>query len=235
MKLETWNMKYDRDTKLNSCFWNCFQVSGFRFQGLRKGFTLLETVVALTVIMAAVVGPVSLITRGLFDFSFAKNKVIANNLAEEGIELVHLIRENNIACDIERQKDAQSAWPWNSDPRGPQGALMTQLHVGVDAGGFDTVLCGSASIAFPHMSTSCSGALLYEPGIGLSNSGLYGYSGSQDTIFSRCVDITSGPQVQDPTPGIPAADQMDVISTVSWSEHGTPRTVVLQERLYNWR
>ena len=50
MKLETWSMKYDRDTKLNSCFWNCFQVSGFRFQVLRKGFTIIELLVVIAII-----------------------------------------------------------------------------------------------------------------------------------------------------------------------------------------
>ena len=196
-----------------------------------SGFTLLETVVALTVILAAVVGPMSLITRGLFNFSLAKNRVIAVNLAQEGIELIRMIRENNVACDEKKQENGEAAWPWNSDPR---GVLIPLLHVGVDVGDFsDTVSCGTVSIAFPHMSSSCFGSLLYEPGTGLPNSGMYGYSGSQQTLFSRCVDIAAPPSI--PTPGIPAADQMDITSTVSWSDHGTPYAAVLKERLYNWR
>src|SRR3989344_3040419 len=66
---------------------------------LKKGFTLLETIVALAVITAAVVGPVVLITSGLISFGFAKNKLIALNLAQEGLELVRAIRENNVLCE----------------------------------------------------------------------------------------------------------------------------------------
>ncbi len=48
-------MKHDRDTKLNSCFWNCFQVSGFRFQVLQQGFTLLEMIISIGIFSVLVV------------------------------------------------------------------------------------------------------------------------------------------------------------------------------------
>ncbi len=192
------------------------------------GFTLLETVVALSVILAAVVGPVSLITRGLFNFSLSKNQVIAANLAQEGVELIRLIRENNIACD---ELNGPATWEWNHDPR---GGTMTRLRVGVDASNVsDPVSCGSNILAFPHLSSSCSGHLRFEPNATLPNGGMYGYMGSEDTIFSRCVDISRPPD--SPTAGIPAADQMDVVSTVTWDEHGNPRSLLLRERLYNWQ
>ncbi|MEK7082176.1 MAG: hypothetical protein AAB915_00660 [Patescibacteria group bacterium] len=203
-------------------------VLAFRRNRETYGFTLLETVVALTVILAAVVGPVSLITRGLFNFSLSKNRVIAANLAQEGIEIVRLIRENNIACD---EANGPPLWQWRRDPR---GGMMTQLRVGVDASDFDSPLeCGDEAIAFPHLSSSCSEHLRFEPNTALPNGGMYGYGGSRETIFSRCVDIASPPDA--PTGGIPSADQMDVISTVRWDEHGNPRSVVLRERLTNWR
>ena len=192
------------------------------------GFTLLETVVALSVILAAVVGPVSLITRGLFNFSLSKNQVIAANLAQEGLELARLVRENNVACD---EANGPPEWKWNRDPR---GGMMTHLRVGVDANDFrDSVECGDAAIPFPHLSSSCSERLRFEPNMLLSNGGTYGYQGSQETIFSRCVDISVPPD--NPTAGIPAADQMDVASTVNWDERGNPRSAVVRERLYNWR
>ena len=200
------------------------------FQQRETGFTLLETVVALTVILAAVLGPVSLVTRGLFTFSLAKNRIIAVNLAQEGLELVRLIRENNVACDdingsVQRQ--------WNQDPR---GGLMTLLRVGADANDFrDAAVCGNSTIAFPHMSSSCSERIRFVPSVDLPNGGTYGYAGSEVTIFSRCIDIASGVNIASPTAGIPHADQMDVVSTVSWSEHGAPYTAVVRERLYNWR
>lgn len=194
----------------------------------RAGFTLLETVVALGVILAAVVGPVSLITRGLFNFSLSKDQVIAANLAQEGVELIRLIRENNLACD---ELNGSAQWQWNHDPRGGE---MTRLRVGVDAGNVsDPVSCGSNTLFFPHLSSSCSGHLRFEPDAKLPRGGMYGYTGSIETIFSRCVDISRPPD--SPTAGIPGVDQMDVVSTVTWDEHGNPRSLLLRERLYNWQ
>src|SRR3989338_5039732 len=50
---------------------------------LACGFALLEKLVAFAVIFAALIGPVSLNSRGLIDGTFAKNKLIALNLAQE--------------------------------------------------------------------------------------------------------------------------------------------------------
>lgn len=187
----------------------------------------METVVALSVILAAVVGPVSLITRGLFTFSFSKNKVIAANLAQEGLELVRLVRENNVACDV---MNGPATWPWNRDP---DGGALARSRVAVDAGSLTTISCGSAAILTPRLSVSCSGPLLFENDPLLENYGLYGYRSGVPTAFSRCVEITSPPD--NPDPDIPASAQMDVISTVAWDERGTERSVSLRERLYDWR
>ena len=199
----------------------------FSFQQREAGFTLLETVVALAVILAAVVGPVSLITRGLVTFSFSKNKVIASNLAQEGLEIVRLVRENNVACDTQ---NGPAVWQWNRDP---EGGMLTRVRAGVDMESFTTISCGPSVITTPRLSVSCSSPLLYENDSLLDNYGTYGYRSGVATSFFRCVEITSPPDA--PDTDIPASAQMDVISTVTWNERGTDRSVVLRERLYDWR
>lgn len=198
---------------------------------LNGGFTLVETLVALAVILAATVGPVSLITRGLSDFSSSKNKLIATNLAQEGIELVRAVRETNIVCDI---LNGPVVWPWNENPElpnPPSGNTFSTATAGVAVDLVTTTNCnagGGVSIVVPILSASCLEKLRFDP-----TTGIYGNSGPQQTIFTRCVSI----QVPSSSPdsGIPAADQMDIISTVTWDEKGISKSLILRERLYNWR
>ena len=188
----------------------------------QKGFTLVETIVALALIMMALAGPVSLIVRGIYSFSSSKSKITAVNLAQEGIELVRLIRENNIACDFANGPKKQN---WTSNPDG--GTMPSRAEVDIQQA-FTTITCGSASIKFPRLTNSCSRVLLYN-----ASAGTYGYQTGTPTTFSRCININSPPSGGHDT-DIPASDQMDVIATVTWVERGRTRTLVLRERLYHW-
>lgn len=65
----------------------------------RQGFTLLETLVAIAVLLIAVVGPMSAIGGALSQIGTARDQMIALNLAQEGIEIVRQKRDSNmIAC-----------------------------------------------------------------------------------------------------------------------------------------
>lgn len=69
--------------------------------GRGAGFTLLETIVALVLIVAAMVGPFSLATRSIFGAKFAKHKLTALNLAQEGIEIIRRMRETNVLKEFD--------------------------------------------------------------------------------------------------------------------------------------
>ena|SRR3989344_2044476 len=59
------------------------------------GFTLIETIVAVGVIMIGLVSALGAITTALFYVSNIQNRLIAANLAAEGVEIVRNIRDNN--------------------------------------------------------------------------------------------------------------------------------------------
>jgi prepilin-type N-terminal cleavage/methylation domain-containing protein len=62
----------------------------------KKGFTLLETLVAISILLIAVVGPMSIIGRSLPQSAYARDHAIAVNLAQEGIEAVRQKRDSNM-------------------------------------------------------------------------------------------------------------------------------------------
>ena len=59
------------------------------------GFTLVEVLVALFILITGVVAGLSTINSGLASTQVAKSKLIAANLNQEGIEIVRNIRDSN--------------------------------------------------------------------------------------------------------------------------------------------
>ena len=203
------------------------------------GFTLVESMVAITILLTAIVGSVSLVARGIFDFKFAKNKLVAMNLAQEGIELVRVIKENNVLCD---SLNGNPPHQWDKKPGGGNldghdyAVDSNAIPIDIDCtppGGSDI------KIQTPSLTGSCNSPLLFDPA-----NGRYSYVSGNPTMFSRCIHICtppssgkvcgSAPDTGD-TPVIPPSDQMDIVSVVQWKEGGNDRSVTARERVYDWR
>lgn len=195
----------------------------------RMGFTLLETVVAFGIILAAVAGPVSLVINAFGTFGTSKNKLVAANLAEEGVELVRLIRDNNVLCDYVRKQinPATPEWRWNYRPDNAAGEGIADAEYSIAANSL-------APLAAVNCGTIQSPSLSAFTGQKLQLAGsFYGAGPGTETIFERKVKITFTPP--DADSGAPTADQVNIISTVIWSERTGTREVILKDRLYNWR
>ncbi len=63
--------------------------------GLVGGFTLLETLVALTILTFAVLGPLTLAAFSIRSASLSQNQLTAFYLAQEGLEYIKNRRDNN--------------------------------------------------------------------------------------------------------------------------------------------
>src|SRR3989344_8747359 len=95
----------------NSHYWHNIRIA----LASKRGFTLLETVVALGLIFSAMVGPVTLATRGIFFAKFSKNKLVAANLAQEGIELIRKMRDDNALSNPGQWDDDLDVGNWQAD------------------------------------------------------------------------------------------------------------------------
>ena len=210
-----------------------FRISNFEFRASRPagagftpltGFTLIEIIVALALLAGALTGPLTLATSGLFSSKFSKDKLIAINLAQEGLEIIHAYRDNNMLAGL--NFDAGMVNGGNG-----LGAISDVYY--------DIYDCGTP----PPPSTACipptqgvqtsSAPLKLDP-----DTGIYSYKRGSDSPFTRAITIdrVSGDPVwvSGTLPPAPAADRIRVVSTVTWSDSGVSRQVQLEEELYNW-
>ncbi len=64
--------------------------------GAVRGFTLIETLVAVSFLTLAIISPMTLATQSLSSAYYARDQVTAFHLAQEAIESVRAVRDENI-------------------------------------------------------------------------------------------------------------------------------------------
>lgn len=107
------------------------------------GFSLIETLVAITILLLVVVGPLSISSRTAKSANYASEQAIAHFLAQEGLELAQKGRD-----DLVLQYLGTAIDPWDVfiDPAGPYGACRGTTGCGLtitNAGGVSLVDCAT--------------------------------------------------------------------------------------------
>ena len=175
----------------------------------QSGFTLLETMVAIAILLIAVVGPISLIGNSLHQIYYARDEMSAVNLAQEGIEAVRRVRDTNMIV--------RPSGGWDKD-------LKINKYYSVDSTNMYIWSDGTASpssFLIPCNGAGCNVAkpIFIDPTTGLYRQNAAG----APTQFSRVVDIN---QV--------AINEYTVTCTVTWTTGGQTGSVVVSENIFNW-
>lgn len=187
------------------------------------GFTLLETLVAVSLVTIAIVAPMTLASRALTASYHARDQLIASQLAQEGIEVVRQIRDNNILRG-NNPFQGLSEGVYLVDSRG--GSLNDSLKqiTGSCLESPPPLRRGDSS---PFYAYNNSAGFSPDPCNGAGNLG-------PTTAFTRTVtisrpsDITNGDCGSDPC-------EMRVKSEVTWKRPGVgSANITIIENLYRW-
>ncbi len=175
----------------------------------KSAFTLVETLIAISLITVAIVAPMALTVQSLSVAYYARDQITASNLAQEGIEAVRAVRDGNILSLA-------------------HSSSGVNLFTGITPN-YNLKIDGS-QILPGNIITNCGGTSTATcPPLQINAGGEYGYSGVT-TPFTRTVTAVV---VWSDTAG--AAQEMQVTSVVTWqtaSYHS--ESVTLVEDLYNW-
>lgn len=186
-------------------------------EGFRKGFLLPDVMIAVFVTASALVATLAAIAPSIKLEAYKRDEIIATGLAQEGIELVRNVRDNNWKmCD-----------DGNSFP-------CTGSAIPRDAFFSSSFPTSNTNNGVSHCADASTGAL-HDPGCALdsnssklyrSNGGVYTHSASSGNVskFKRTVTVKT-----------PAAnDTREITSTVTWGSGASAHSVTLTDTLTNW-
>jgi prepilin-type N-terminal cleavage/methylation domain-containing protein len=173
----------------------------------RRGFSLVEVLVAVSILVFAITGPMLLASRSIAQSRYAAEEITAYYLAQEGIEYSHLARDDNFISGAN--------WLHNltDNPHNcKNGKICT-----VDASQIDPTNA---------INTCAQGGSNCAPLYFNATTGFYGEqsgSGWTQSIYTRTLGFTDI-----------SSDEELVTCTVTWNEGKISRTFTLTDRLERW-
>ncbi|OHA99337.1 MAG: hypothetical protein A3H52_01010 [Candidatus Zambryskibacteria bacterium RIFCSPLOWO2_02_FULL_39_26] len=176
------------------------------------GFTLVETLVAIAILSISILATFTAVQGGLQASISAKDRITAFYLAQEGMELVRNIRDNNALNKISGGSNHWMTGMANQS-FSPNG-ICYSFNCMIDTTTMAITQCGSTAGTWPPCPN-----LRKDP-----TSGLMGYNGAWTlTNFRR--DITFG---------VPySLDEVIVYITITWTTKGVTKSFQVSETLYN--
>ena len=211
-----------------------------------SGQGLIEMIVALGIIIVGVIGSLSLSVVALSSSRESETRVIAANLAREGIEVARNIRDSNWLAGCPDEEVEAELYNWDSEPAGcyqwdtglkgetltPNTAIATfdpnngKWSLNFEAVDIDDEITQFFIIDGVYIQTTA-------PPEGLAGVSFYRLI----TLKNICLD-DDGVEIikeEDCQEATETKIGIEVSSHIRWSEHSRVHNLTAQDRLYDWR
>lgn len=191
-----------------------------------KGFTLIETLVAIAILTLSVAGPLLVASRALVSAQIAQEQLTASYLAQEGIEYVRMMRDDEYLAAYQAGGSTVSSTAWSNFVSGTGSASIAQCV---------SVAC-TLSPTSPPTAPPISGALQSCGGMGMSAcSSLPLYVESNGLYTQIATGNTKTPYVRTIQATPLSATEEKIVSTVLWVSHGQTYSVSIDDHLTSWQ
>jgi prepilin-type N-terminal cleavage/methylation domain-containing protein len=184
----------------------------------KSGFSLVETLVAITILLLVIVGPLSISSTSVKSTMFSSEQVMAFFLAQEGLEISQNARDNLILQNFR----GNNPDPW-SDFRNTNGTFRWCYAVNGCGLSLRTNSIGSLGQV-----QSCSNAnnciITLDTGNGVNRSKYGHQNGATQTPYTRVIRMRRI-----------GSNEVSVTSTVTWQSGFSKeiQQVVVQTSLFN--
>lgn len=189
-----------------------YEVGSRKYEN-ERGFTLIETLVAVTILSVAITAPMALTAKSLATAYYARDQIIAFHLAQEAIEAIRHRRDNNILTNVfGNQADLLEGIPSTT------GSPFT-----VDTRDDSTALCDAAGCPPLQSNGELYG---YRPGCSMPTTDCGAGEGWTNSRFTRTVTarFVSG-----------SSDEVTISVEVEWTTGSfQTRSFTISENLYRW-
>lgn len=178
----------------------------------KKGFTLLEALVSIAILVTAVGGPLFIASQSISNGETARNEAVASYLAQEAIEVLRKQRDDDALA-------SPAVWIGN-EPNplaaciftGPSSQKCSLDPLGSTNQPFFVVCPGAGNCPFMKL---VANGLYRQPGGGLT------FSASPDTIYTRSFQLIKS--------AVSTDREIVASTTVAWSEKGVVHRYTLQD------
>jgi prepilin-type N-terminal cleavage/methylation domain-containing protein len=185
-----------------------------------RGFTLIETLVAITILTTMMVAPFYAIEQSITAADASRDELIGSSLAQEGVEYVRSMRDDNY---LYARANTGSTISWlyglnGTDTNGNPDSSYTNCFTPDYQCSIDPT---ASSGQIQQYASSATIPVLY-----LNPSYLYTQSSTNEntpTVFTRSLQLTTVSNTE-----------VKVVVTVKWKTRNIPYVTTITEYLDNW-